>query len=185
MVATTSGAFDVDGSQEGPRELARPDPGERRRLLRTWVQDRLAASTFAFALLKRMIRENRGTPFERPLQQIHEELRDERARLDELAGAIAAPPPLVKQTAAWLGEKVERFKPNGRLLRYSPLSRVLELEMLLSATYAREVSWRALDAIPDDDKPEISFTGAERVPITKRHRDVLEALLAEAVAVAF
>ena len=182
MVATTSGGvFEL----EGTTELARPAAAERRRLLRTWVQDRIAASTFTFALLKRMIRENRGTPFERPLVQIHAELKDERKQLDELAGAVAAPPPLAKQTAAWFAEKASRFKPNGHVLRYSPLSRVLELEMLLSATYAREVSWRALDAIPDEDKPEVSFTGAERVPITRRHRDVLEALLAEAVAIAF
>lgn len=175
MVATT---LELD-------DVPRPKAGERRQLLKTWVQDRIAASTFTFELLKRSIKNNAGTAFERPLQQILEELRDERRHLDEIAAAIAAPPPLVKQTAAWFAEKAGRFKPNGHLLRYSPLSRVLELETLLSATYAREVSWKALDAIPDDDKPEITFRGADRLDVTRRHRDVLETLLQDAVRVAF
>ena len=71
-----------------------------------------------------------------------------------------------------------RLSANGR-------HRVLLLEALLSATYAREVSWRALDAIPDEDKPELDFRATDRVPICQRHRALLERLLQDAVAIAF
>ena len=44
---------------------------------------------------------------------------------------LGVKPHPVKDAGGWVAEKLGRLKPNNRLLGYSPLSRVLELEGLL------------------------------------------------------
>jgi hypothetical protein len=50
----------------------------------------------------------------------------------------------VKLLGAWVVEKVGRLKLNGRLLGYSPLSRLMELEILLLGVTGKLALWRAL-----------------------------------------
>src|SRR5262245_54602081 len=50
----------------------------------------------------------------------------------------------VKDGAAWAGEKLSRLKPNGQLTGYSPTSRLLELETLMSGVTGKLALWRAL-----------------------------------------
>ena len=52
---------------------------------------------------------------------------------------------------AWVAEKGMRLKPNGRLVGYSPLSRVLELEGLTMGITGKLELWRSLQAIADGD----------------------------------
>ena len=47
-----------------------------------------------------------------------------------------------------LGERVARLKPNGRLLRRSPLSDLIEVEGMLDAVRAKAAGWQALLARP-------------------------------------
>ncbi len=175
MVATTS---DFDRS-------AVPSVHDRRKLLRTWVQDRIAASTFTFALLKRSIRNNKGTLFAPALKSILDELYEERDVLDQLAASCGAPRPVAKQAAGWLAEKVERLKLDGHLVGYSPLSRVLEIEMISAGTYSREMGWVCLAELADEDRPELDFDWEARIRVARRHRKDLEQLLIEATKIAF
>ena len=50
----------------------------------------------------------------------------------------------VKVTAAWVGEKAGRLKPNGQLTGYSPLSRVVELEGLSLGIEGKRLLWVSL-----------------------------------------
>lgn len=47
-----------------------------------------------------------------------------------------------------VGERVGRLKPNGRVLRRSPLSDLIEIEALIDAVSAKRAGWYALAASP-------------------------------------
>ena len=54
-----------------------------------------------------------------------------------------------KVIAAWGAEKVGRLKPNGQLRGYSPLSRLIELEMLQLGIAGKMAMWTVLDSAAD------------------------------------
>ena len=55
----------------------------------------------------------------------------------------------VKQTLGSIAEFAARVKSNGRLIRYSPLSRLLELEGLAAGIVTKRSLWQSLQAIAD------------------------------------
>ncbi len=55
------------------------------------------------------------------------------------------------EALGWFGEKLGRLKPNGRLVRRSPLSDVIELEGLRLAVQGKLCCWRVLRAVAEDD----------------------------------
>jgi hypothetical protein len=52
----------------------------------------------------------------------------------------------------WLAEKAGRLKPNGYLLRRSPLSDVVELEALRIAVMGKTVGWQVLRSVAQQDR---------------------------------
>ncbi len=50
----------------------------------------------------------------------------------------------IKPVAAWAVEKLGRLKLNGQLTGYSPLSRMVEMEVLLIGITGKTGMWRAL-----------------------------------------
>ncbi|HEX2258878.1 MAG TPA: hypothetical protein VHJ40_03950 [Actinomycetota bacterium] len=61
-------------------------------------------------------------------------------------------PSRVKVAAVRLGERLGRLKLNGRLLRYSPLSRVVELEGLYLVSHMRLMLWQALGQLVQSER---------------------------------
>jgi hypothetical protein len=57
----------------------------------------------------------------------------------------------VKVSGAWVAEKFGRLKPNGRLIGYSPLSRLVELEALALGITGKLSLWEALREVSDQD----------------------------------
>src|SRR3954465_3970114 len=89
----------------------------------------LAGAAGGLELARRALGANRGTAFEAPLQRLATEIAEDREALLDVMDRLGARRDPVKQWAGWLAEKAGRLKPNGRLLGYSPLSRVVELEV--------------------------------------------------------
>ena len=56
----------------------------------------------------------------------------------------------IKPAIGWLREKLGRLKPNGQLRGYSPLSRVVELELLLLGITGKLRLWALLDELVGD-----------------------------------
>jgi hypothetical protein len=86
-----------------------------------------------------------------------------------------------KVLAGWGAEKLGRLKPNGRLLSYSPLSRVVELEALTLGVTGKLNLWRALGETHSGDERLARFGLAELEERAAAQREQLEALLADAV----
>jgi hypothetical protein len=79
------------------------------------------------------------------LDELAREIEEDRATLEGVMDRVGAGRNQVKVAAAWVAEKAGRLKPNGRLLTYSPLSRLEELEVLLLGITGKLALWRALD----------------------------------------
>ena len=68
------------------------------------------------------------------------------------------------------GELVGRLKTNGRLSTYSPLSRLLELEMLLAGIDAKRSLWRSLNTAAIGELSDFDFDEMERRASSQRTR---------------
>lgn len=122
---------------------------ERDRLVGIYLQDHLAGSVVALELIRRAARSNEKNELGSFLTGLHEEIRADQKTLLDVMGALGVEPSRVKNGAAWAAEKAGRLKLNGRLVRYSPLSRVHELEALEAGIVGKRSLWTNLEALED------------------------------------
>jgi hypothetical protein len=121
------------------------------RLLAIYLNDHLAGSTGALELARRARSANRGTPFEAPFARLATEIEEDREVLLDVMRRLGVARDPVKEWAGWIAEKAGRLKLNGRLTGYSPLSRVLELELLALGVEGKRALWRVLGDVAGDD----------------------------------
>ncbi|HEY9564075.1 MAG TPA: hypothetical protein VIR30_09920 [Nocardioides sp.] len=79
------------------------------------------------------------------------EVREDRESLRNIMLSVGANPSMVATVGARAGELVARLKPNGRIVRRSPLTDVLELEALRTAVNGKQSGWELLRAVADHD----------------------------------
>jgi hypothetical protein len=153
------------------------------RLLSTYLNDHLASSLAALELARRAAAANRGTVFGVRLEQLVAALEEDRRALQDAMDRLGVGRDLTKLAAGWAAEKLGRLKLNGRLIGYSPLSRVEELELLTLGVEGKLLLWQALARVP-----ELARTTVELDPLIARARSqlrVLRRLRIEAVEQAF
>ena len=157
-----------------------------RELLPIYLNDHLAGATAGCELARRAAGANKGTELGDFLERFAAQTEAHRAQLQEVMARLDVGRDQLKVGSAWLAEKAGRLKLNGRLLEYSPLSRVLELESLIIAVQGRESLWRTLWlAAPDNPRiADIDFAAlvedSERdlEALKERHAAAVEAMLA-------
>ncbi|MFF2348423.1 hypothetical protein ACFVVL_01455 [Kitasatospora sp. NPDC058115] len=115
-----------------------------RRWLGIYLNDHLAGATAGLALCRRAERVHRGDPLGPDLRRLALEIAEDRRSLLDAIRRLGLPVRRHKAAAGWLGEKAGRLKPNGRLLKRSPLSDVLELEALGVGIQGKAMLWRTL-----------------------------------------
>jgi hypothetical protein len=120
-------------------------------LLGVYCNDHLAAATGGIELVSRMLGQHRGTPHEPKLEQLLDELREERGVLASSMAALGLPVRQYKQVASWIGEKLSRAKLNGHLLSRSPLSDLVEFEFIATAVLAKRAGFESLRALAEID----------------------------------
>jgi hypothetical protein len=118
------------------------------RYLGIYLNDHYAGSVGAVELAKRAAREHADEELGRFFGRIAEEIEADREVLRQIMDAAGTRPHRHKYALAWLAEKAGRFKPNGHLIRGSPLSPLIELETLATGIAGKEQLWRALQATP-------------------------------------
>jgi hypothetical protein len=119
------------------------------RLLAIYLRDHFAGSIAAIELIERSARSNTANELGSFLTNLHEEIRADQQTLLDVMRALAVEPSRVKNGVGWAVEKVGRLKLNGRLLRYSPLSRVYELETLEAGIVGKRSLWTNLQVLDD------------------------------------
>jgi hypothetical protein len=155
------------------------------RLIAIYLNDHLAGSTGGLELARRALGANRGTAFEAPLERLATEIEEDRdALLDVMTRLEVARDP-VKVWAGWLAEKWGRLKLNGRITGYSPLSRVLELELLALGVEGKRGLWRTLVRVADGDARLEGVDLDELARRAERQRRLLERERLRAAELAF
>jgi len=121
--------------------------------LETYLQDHRAGAEAGTDLARRMHKQHEGTPYEEFLDHIADEIDEDVVILEQIMERFGVDRSMFKTAAAKVGEKVGRLKTNNELLGYSPLSRVLEFEMLRSGVQGKLGLWDSLMEIaPFDDR---------------------------------
>jgi hypothetical protein len=120
-------------------------------LLGIYCNDHLAAATGGIELVTRMLGHHRGNRYEPRLEELLDELREERAALRSSMAALGFPVQQYKQVASWVGEKLSRAKLNGHLLSRSPLSDLVEFEFIATAVLAKRAGFETLREIAAND----------------------------------
>ena len=131
------------------------------RLLGIYLRDHYAASAGGVALARRVLR---------PSHPLAREIASDRATLARVMGQLGIAPSATKVGLVRMAEVLGRLKLNGRLFRHSPLSRVVELEVLLVGIRGKEALWatlgntmRSLDGIDFDALVESAQAQARQI----------------------
>jgi hypothetical protein len=110
-----------------------------------YLNDHYAGSTLGVELAKRAAKNSAdNAEFGPPLATLATEIDEDRDALKRIMGRLDVSEDRIKASIFWLGEKVGRLKPNGELLQFSPLSRVVELEGLITGVGGKLSLWRTL-----------------------------------------
>jgi hypothetical protein len=125
-----------------------------RKLLRIYLQDHLAGSTGGVELARRARGANEGTPYGEPLAKLADDIEADRRSLESIMDDLGFGADRAKNIAFWAAEKAGRLKLNGQLTGYSPLSRMVEIEGLITGVNGKLSLWRTLRDIADS-APEL------------------------------
>lgn len=143
-------------------------------LLSIYLNDHLAGATLGVELARRLRGSNRDDPDLGPaLSELCAEIEADRETLKRIMGQLGIEQSWIKPRAAVLGERLGRLKLNGRLLAYSPLSRLVELEVLQLGVAGKLRLWRALEHARSAD-----LSGIDLGALAERASGQLERLAA-------
>jgi hypothetical protein len=143
-------------------------------LLALYLQDHLTLSLAGLRIARRCERENRDHALGAYLAVLVRELEEDRRVVREALRALGGTPSVLKELAAVAGELLGRLKLNGRLLTYSPLSRLWEVEALLAGTDSRRGLWKVLARMARREPRLTGFTFELLEERTLAQREALE-----------
>lgn len=119
--------------------------------LATYLRDHRAGAASGLALIKRSAKSNAGTDLGRLLEELHAEISEDCAALEDVMGRLGVEPNPLKTFLAPVAERIRRLKINRHPLRYSALDKVVELELLAAAIDAKRNLWCVLAVVAEDD----------------------------------
>jgi hypothetical protein len=155
------------------------------RHLAIYLNDHLAGATAGVALAERCRKSNNSGELGVFLRGLVSEIADDRTTLVQLMERLSVPQSKPKIVLASLGEKLARLKLNGRLVRYSPLSRFVELEALSIGIEGKRCLWVGLAPVAAVDQRLRDFDLAELAERARSQRGRLEPHRLEAAERAF
>jgi hypothetical protein len=115
--------------------------------LRIYLDDHWAAAAAGVRLARRLVKKNRRTPWGGELAEIAAEITEDETILSQIRSQLGVSGGALKRTLAVVVEMVSCLKPNGRVWRYTPLSRVDELETLIAGVASKSKLWVSLQSV--------------------------------------
>lgn len=113
-------------------------------LLEHYLSDHLTGATAGANRIQRMADDFIDTPVYAQLGELAEQISAERDFLEQLIDDLGLEHKPYRQAVAWVGERVGRLKNNGRILKRSPMTMLLETELLRGAVNAKRGGWESL-----------------------------------------
>lgn len=135
-------------------------------LLKTYLSDHAAGAAAMINRVQRMARVYDDPDLSVAMERFAVALTLEREWLLRLTRRNGLEPSGWKSIGTWVGERVARLKPNG-MLRTSPLSPLLDLELLGSGLRGKRSIWLTLQVWADE-------AGADRAHLDQFLLDVDE-----------
>ena len=164
-------------------EATSQEPGSDENLVAIYLDDHRAGAAAGAALARRIEDRYGDEPGFEALVQLRQEIDDDVRTLDALRDRLDVHGGCVKRVVALVGERLGRLKLNGHLLRPSPLSKVLELEMLSAGVTAKERLWDGLMAVCDTEQLADVDLHAQRERATDQLERLRELHLRAAAAI--
>jgi hypothetical protein len=139
--------------------------------LSIYLNDHLAGSAGGVELARRLRSNNADDPvFGPPTAELCAEIEADRETLEGAMEQLGVSRDRLKPAGAWLGEKLGRFKLNGQLTGYAPLSRMVELELLYLGLTGQIRLWRALEHSLGARSGELDFAAMAEQATAQRER---------------
>ncbi len=141
-------------------------------LLATHLQNHLAAARGGVDLFHRVAGSFEGSPTGEALAKLAAEVETDCEALRAVMTAADIEENKPAGLLARVGERVARLKPNGTLVRRSPLTNVVEMEALRGGVTAKLAGWDTLiEASRTDDRlPQGRFEGLRARAIEQQER---------------
>lgn len=154
-------------------------------LLGIYLNDHLAGAVGGGDLAKRLADAEATWVGDDVLATVAAQIEEDRSALRSIMSALGVPVRRYKMVAAWAAEKLARLKPNRRIVARSPLSRVIEFEVLRLGVEGKAAAWLTLRALADNDPRLDAAQLDELIARAGRQIDQLEQLRVRATADAF
>ncbi|MER6472353.1 hypothetical protein [Streptomyces collinus] len=151
-----------------------PVDSPNKRLLGIYLNDHLAGATAGVLRSAHLARTTRGSALGQAIGPIAAEIAQDRATLLGIMQDLDMPVRRYKVCAGWAGEKLARLKSNGRLIRRSPLSTLLELEALRLGVEGKAAGWQSLRRLSDLDQRLDPAQLDQLLERARRQQNVLE-----------
>jgi len=116
-----------------------------------YLRDHHAAGLAGARVAERVGRDSGNDDLRRVASEIQQDL----VVLEGIMSRLGVAPDRVKDTFSRIAERLGRMKLNGRLLRRSPLSDLLELETLVVGISGKQALWVSLREIPSINVEEL------------------------------
>jgi hypothetical protein len=126
--------------------------------LRIYMNDQLALGVGWREAAKRAARENEGTPLGDALERVALEIADDVTLFEAIMRRLGLQRNPLKPALAVAAERIGRLKPNGHIRSYSPLSRFIELDLLVMGIEGKKILWQNLRDLAGIGLPDIDFT---------------------------
>jgi hypothetical protein len=144
--------------------------------LAIYLNDHLLGATAGAELARRLANAHNDTEHFAELARLADEIAEDRVSLMRIMSRLDVTANPMRTVLGWLGEKLARLKTNGRLLSRSPLSSLLELEMMALGVAGKAAGWRSLRAMAEHDN-RISPVEIDRlIKRADAQRELLEGL---------
>ena len=139
-------------------------------LLTIYLNDHLAGATIGTHRMRRLANAERSSAEGAELGRIASEIEEDAATLIELMRRLDITTQRYKRAAAWLTERLGVIKLNGSFLSRSPLTTLVELEMMQTAVTGKNALWHTLLHVGLIPQPELLLLIAR----TRRQKESLE-----------
>lgn len=149
-----------------------------RHVLQSYLDDHLAGASAGRARARRMSEWYADLRIGPALEVVADQIDEEHAHLADLIDVLGLRPGLPLRVVARIGEAAGRLKPNGRGPFASPVTPMLELELLRSAVNGKQGLWQVLAEYADDLGLE-RHAYLRRVRMAEEQEETLERLHAE------
>ena len=150
-----------------------------------YLKDHLAGSTGALEVLDHLVSTHAGTPLESVFKELRDEIIQDRYALEDIIRRFGPAESPIRNTGAWLGEKLARVKLFIEGGGSGPLARLEALDALALGIEGKRSLWEALEAVTSAVPPlqDVDFDRLKRR--AQNHRERVGVLRLEAAREAF